>query len=77
MAIYLITSPTILTGVVYHVGRYRINFDVPLTGKKILLLLNNAGTKPPLPKSAASFIGSIDILNITLPQTLHESPGAI
>lgn len=43
----------------------------------MLLLLNNAGTKSPLPKGAAAFVGSVNVLHVSLTQAFQEVSGTV
>jgi len=41
-----------------------------------LSLLRETGAEPPFPQGAGTGVGPVDVLNIALPQRLHQLPGA-
>jgi hypothetical protein len=60
-----------------HLCPYRVEFDVALTGKQVRLGIDQAGAEAPLPQSACTLIGMVDVLHIALSDTLHQARWAI
>jgi len=55
-----------------HAGRYRIEFDVAVTGRDTATVLHKAGTKPAFPERAAALAAAIAVLIISLAKMIHE-----
>jgi len=55
-------------------GTYRVHFNIPLAGEEIFMLLNNGGTKSPLPKRITAFIGMISVMYVAFPRLFIRDP---
>ncbi len=77
LAVYAVAGPGVLPGVLHYSGPDRVHLDVSLAEKKIGFLLDDAGTKSAFPKSAASLIGTINVLDIALPEAFHQVACAV
>jgi hypothetical protein len=55
-----------------HASTHRIELDVPVAGKDVLLGLRQAGTEATFPERAAAAIDAVDVLDVALTQMLHQ-----
>ena len=68
-----VTGIRVLAGTLHHAGTYRIEFDVPLAGEQITVVLYQAGVVPALPQGAGAPVQSVDGLHVLATQGLHDA----
>jgi hypothetical protein len=58
-------------------GPSRIGLDVSVAGENVILGLDHAGAKTPLPQRADALVVSIHILRVQLADMLHQAGAAV
>lgn len=71
-SIAVIAGPPILFRSRYHIGPDRIQFDIPVTGQQIAIVLHQACLMTDFPQGAGAIVFLVNVLRVTTARYLHR-----
>ena len=73
----VVARPAVVLRLVDHAGADGVEFDVAVAGKDVVFGLCEAGAEAAFPQRAATLVGAVDILDVTLSEVFHQQGCAV